>query len=115
MLMTLFMEWKKLIIQSKENNLLIDRQYGYGADVLRFWVAAADNLEKNYEEIKISNEDIGSFETTFNYELDIKSAEINLIRKIYWNILRFIGDLKLEFDPSVEKRSPVFCIRLYNF
>eukprot|EP01017_Pseudomicrothorax_dubius_P018265 TRINITY_DN20279_c0_g1_i1.p1 TRINITY_DN20279_c0_g1~~TRINITY_DN20279_c0_g1_i1.p1 ORF type:complete len:154 (-),score=18.56 TRINITY_DN20279_c0_g1_i1:59-520(-) len=55
-----------------------NRQYGYGIDILRLWIASTDITKKENPYTYISNVD-----------LDTKNSEIKLLRQIYWEILRF--------------------------
>ena len=68
------------------------------------WVASTDSLKINPELMTIEN-----------INLDIKNVEIKLIRKIYWNILKYIGDFKLEYESQDEKFSPVKPKNMINY
>lgn len=91
----------------KANN---DKQYGLGVDVLRLLCASIDIPEETKGELSIEN-----------IATNVKQSEINLIRKIFWGIFRYIhpsfefdlnmGDLK--FDQYSEEQTIEFLCKNY--
>ena len=68
------------------------RQYGFGVDILRLWAAASDLENKQADEIFLTN-----------HHIDVKNAEINMLRKTYWTIFRYLGDYKATDAMSLTK------------